>query len=43
VALSMQLHSSQDFFLSLQVDDLNKYAKDVQDIWEEVKRGRGKK
>jgi len=43
VALSLQLHSGPEFFLSMQVDDLNEYAKDVQDIWEEVKRGRGKK
>ena len=43
MALSLQLHSGPEFFLSMQVDDLNKYANDVQDIWEEVKRGRGKK
>jgi hypothetical protein len=43
VALSLQLHSSQEFFLSLQVDDLNEYAETVKAIWEEAKRRNGKK
>lgn len=43
MALSLQLHSSQEFFLSLQVDDLNEYAETVKAIWEEVKRRNGKK
>ncbi len=43
MALSLQLHSSQEFFLSLQVDDLNEYAETVKAIWEEAKRRNGKK
>ena len=43
VALSLQLHSSQEFFLSMQVDDLNDYAETVKAIWEEAKRRNGKK
>ena len=43
MALSLQLHSSQEFFLSLQVDDLNEYAETVKAIWEEAKRRHGKK
>ena len=41
--MSLQLHSSQEFFLSLQVDDLNEYAETVKAIWEEAKRRNGKK
>ena len=43
MALSLQLHSSQEFFQSLQVDDLNEYAETVKAIWEEAKRRNGKK
>lgn len=39
----MQLHSGVDFFLSLQVDELNDYAETVKAMWEEVERSRGKK
>lgn len=41
-ALSMQLHTGVDFFLSMQIDDLNDYARTVSDYAEEVSR-RGKK
>lgn len=43
MALSMQLHSGMEFFLSLQVDDLNEYAEAVKSMWEEAKKHRGKK
>ena len=43
MALSMQLHSGPDFFLSMQVDDVNDYAELVKTMWEEVKKHRGKK
>ena len=43
MALSLQLHSSQEFFLSMQVDDLNEYAETVKAVWEEAKRRNGKK
>jgi hypothetical protein len=43
VALSMQLHSGPEFFLSLQVDDLNDYAQMVKTMWDEVAKRRGKK
>ena len=39
----MQLHSGLDFFLSMQVEDLNDYAEMVKTMWEEVNRRRGKK
>ena len=43
VALSIQLHSSLEFFRSLPLDDLNEYAEMVKAIWEEAKKRRGKK
>ena len=43
MALSLQLHSGPEFFLSMQVDDLNDYAETVKAIWEEAKKRRGKK
>lgn len=43
MALSMQLHSGMEFFLSMQVDDLNEYAEAVKAMWEEEKKRRGKK
>ena len=43
MALSMQLHSGIEFFLSLQVDDLNEYAEAVKAMWGEMKKHRGKK
>ena len=43
MVLSMQLHSGLDFFLSLQVDDVNDYAEMVKTMWEEAKKRRGKK
>lgn len=43
MALSMQLHSGPDFFLSMQVDDVNDYAQMVKTMWEEVEKRRGKK
>ena len=43
MALSMQLHSGPDFFLSMQVEDLNGYAEMVKSIWEEANRRHGKK
>lgn len=43
MALSMQLHSGPDFFLSLQMDDVNDYAELVKTMWEEAKKRRGKK
>lgn len=43
MALSMQLHSGLDFFLSMQVDDVNDYAEMVKAMWEEAKKRRGKK
>lgn len=43
MALSLQLHSSIEFFLSMQVDDLNEYAEAVKSMWEEAKEHRGKK
>lgn len=43
MALSMQLHSGPDFFLSMQVDDVNDYAQIVKSMWEEAKKRRGKK
>lgn len=43
MALSMQLHSGLDVFLSMQVDDVNDYAQTVKAMWDEVNRRRGKK
>ena len=43
MALSLQLHSGPEFFLSMQVDDLNDYAEMVKAILEESKRNYGKK
>ena len=42
MALSMQLHQGPEYFLSLQIDDLNDYAAIVKEIAEEVAK-RGKK
>jgi len=42
-ALALQFHSSPEFFLSMQMDDVNEYADMAKTIWEGVKRGRGKK
>ena len=43
MALSLQLNSGPEFFLSMQVEDLNEYAEIVKAIWEEVARRSGKK
>ena len=43
MALSMQLHSGMEFFLSMQVDDVNEYAEMAKAVWEEAKRRHGKK
>ena len=41
--MALQFHSSPEFFLSMQVDDLNEYAEMVKAVWEEAKKCRGKK
>ena len=41
--MALQFHSSPEFFLSMQVDDVNEYAEMAKAVWEEAKRRHGKK